>query len=335
MANLFALLTLLKNAMTLFLPSSTRDRNQHTHQTTATGTAKKIAKTGLLALSIALSSLSVGAGLKNLPPAYAQRTAQFNLDSAICSNEWSTAIDIIGTLIGDDLTTSRDRTALLALRNQLAQYRAENTVVVNAAACDRTNPYQLEASNSKTVQSGGEPLGWEGAVAAASQNGLSASIVTEGVPFDLPVEVDNIAGLTPASPIDLSRGLNIVSGQVGTGHRVYSFVAGLGDSLTIDLDVTRVMAGTLYTSDDSQLFLFDREGKLLTTADDTSGQQSRISNFVVPKTDVYFAVVTSYNNDPILTREDYLTGWQDNGGGRFDYTLRLSGVTRTSALVRE
>ena len=127
----------------------------------------------------------------------------------------------------------------------------------------------------------------------------------------------------------------MVSGQVGTGHEVYSFVAGLGDSLTVSLDVTQVMTGTLYTSDDSQLFIFDKTGKLLAIADDTDGQQSRISELIIPKTDVYFAVVTTYNNDPILNRDDHLTGWQDNGGGRFDYTLTLSGVTRTSALVRE
>ena len=297
--------------------------------------SNQVAKTGLLALTIALSGLSVSAGLRILPSAQAQRTAQFELDSAICSNEWSTAIDIISMLVGSDRITNRDRALLLALRNQLAEYRAENTVVARAAACDRVNPYRLEASNAKTIPAGGDALGWEGAVAAASQNGLSSSIVTESVPFSLPVDVDSIAGLTPASPVDLSQGLNVVSGQVGAGHQVYSFVAGLGDSLTANLNVTSVMAGTLYTSDDSQLFIFDSKGKLLAAADDTNGQQSRISDLVVPKTDVYFAVVTSYNNDPILNREDYLMGWQDNGGGRIGYTLTLSGVTRTSALVRE
>jgi len=286
----------------------------------------------LTALGVASGLTLAGLGATSLQPAYAQRTAQFNLDSAICNNEWSNAIDIISTLVGSDDTNSRDRTALLNLRTQLVQYRAENTVVARAEACSRINPYRLSAL--KPVQTS-EPLGWEGAVAAAAYSQPSTHIITQSVPFSLPVEVGSVAGLTPANPIDLRQGLNVVSGQVGTGHQVYSFIAGLGDSLTAHLNVTQVMTGTLYTSDDSQLFIFDKNGKLIATADDTDGQQSRISELVIPKTDVYFAVVTTYNNDPILNRDDRLTGWQDNGGGRFDYTLTLSGVTRTSALIRE
>lgn len=283
-------------------------------------------------LGLASGIVFISLGSIGSLPARAQRTAQFDLDSALCNNEWSEAIDIIGTLVGSDRTSTHDRTALLNLRSQLTQYRAKNTVVAQAEACDRTTPYKLETP--KTVQTS-QPLGWEGAVAAAAQSQLSTSVVTQSVPFSLPVEVGNVAGLTPANPVDLRQGLSVVSGQVGTGHQVYSFVAGLGDSLTASLNVTQVMTGTLYTSDDSQLFIFDKTGKLIATADDTNGQQSRISELVIPKTDVYFAVVTTYNNDPILNRDDHLTGWQDNGGGRFDYTLTLSGVTRTSVLVRE
>ena len=99
------------------------------------------------------------------------------------------------------------------------------------------------------------------------------------------------------------------------------------------------MAGSLYTSDDSQLFIFDRSGALIATADDATdniggGQRSRLNDWVVPKTDLYFAVVTSYGNDPIFDSAGQLTGWQDNGGGRFDYTLSISGATPTGRLVR-
>ena len=283
----------------------------------------------LLALGIASGLTSIG-----LLPAYAQRTTQFDLDRAICNNEWGEAIDIISTLVGSDYIQNSDRTDLLNLRQQLTQYRAENTIVARTQACDRTDPYLLDAPAPRTVQTG-EPLGWEAAIAAVTENQYSTTLLTESEPFELPVEVGDIAGLTPATPVDLSQGLNVVSGQVGTGHQVYSFVAGLGDQITVNLNVTNVMTGTLYTSDDSQLFVFDRQGKLIGAADDTSGQQSRISDLVIPRTDAYFAVVTSYNNDPILNRAGYLTGWQDNGGGKFDYTLTLSGITQTSALVRE
>lgn len=267
-------------------------------------------------------------------PAYAQRTTIFDLDQAICANDWHEAVNIVGVLVADDQTTDSNRNALLDLRRQLERFRAENIIVTDEQACDRANPYLLEATLPPTVQTG-EPLGWNRAVAATTNNRYSAQVVTETEAFALPVAIGNPAGLTPAEPIDLSRGLNVIAGHVGPGHQVYGFVAGLGDRLTLNLEVTQVMTGSLYTSDDSQLFIFDRSGALIAAADDTDGgQQSRISDLVVPKTDLYFAVVTSYNNDPIFDSAGRLTGWQDNGGGRFDYTLSVLGATPTGRLVR-
>ena len=303
-------------------------------------------------------------------PAHAQSTTVFELNQAICANNWSSAIDLAGMLMASDgevfqgsrighyignRITSDQRTALLALRQQLERYRSEQVVLPGAEACDRTDPYFLAAS-TPTVQSS-QPLGWQGAVAEATDNTdnrYSSVVLTEPTAFSLPVAMGEVAGLTPAAPVDLRNGMNVVAGQVGEGHEVYGFVARLGDRLTVDLAITQVMAGSLYTSGDSQLFVFDRNGKLVASADDSDlatepvnntfsnpgysssvsrRQQSRISGFTIPKTDVYFAVVTSYNNDPILNREGQLTGWQDNGGGRFDYTLTLSGVTPTNALM--
>ncbi len=283
-----------------------------------------------VALLVALSALAAH-GL----PAYAQRTTVFDLDQAICASEWHEAINIAGMLVADSRTTDGDRNALLNLRRQLERFRAENVVLADAQACDRTNPYQLEATLPPTVQTG-KPLGWEGAVAAATHNRYSTQIVTEGEAFALPVSIGNPAGLTDAEAIDLNHGLSVVAGHVGPGHQVYGFVAGLGDRLNINLAVTQVMTGTLYTTGDSQLFVFDRHGMLIAAADDThGGQQPHISDLVLPKTDLYFVVVTSYNNDPILDRAGRLTGWPDNGGGRFDYTLSVSGATPTGALIRQ
>lgn len=268
-------------------------------------------------------------------PASAQRTTVFDLDQAICANDWSDAIDIVGMLVADDKTTQGDRTQLLTLRRQLERFRTENILVADAQACDRTDPYVLAHTLPSTVQTG-EPLRWESAVAEATNNQYTTELITEDVDFSLPVAMGHPAGLTPAVPVNLEQGLNVVSGHVGPGHKVYGFVAGMGDRLEANLEVTRVMTGSLYTSDDSQLFIFDRQGNLIAAADDTNdGQQSQINDLIVPKTDLYFAVVTSYNNDPILNRDGQLTGWQDNGGGRFDYTLSLSGITPTNALVRQ
>lgn len=267
-------------------------------------------------------------------PAQAQRTTVFDLDQAICANDWGEAIGIVGRLVADENTGAMERNNLLTLRRQLEQFRTENVLVADAQACDRTDPYFLASPLTPSVQTG-QPMSWERAVAEATNNQYSTEVITEEMALTLPIETGSPAGLTPAAPVDLSQGLSVVSGHVGPGHEVYGFVAGMGDRIEANLEVTRVMAGSLYTSDDSQLFIFDRQGNLIAAADDTSsGQQSRIEGVIVPRTDVYFAVVTSYNNDPILDRDGRLTGWQDNGGGRFDYTLSLSGVTPTSELVR-
>ncbi len=289
--------------------------------------------------------------------AYAQRATIFELDQAVCANNWSSAIDIAGMLMASDRITDDQRTSLLALRQQLERYRSEQVILPGAEACDRTDPYFL-TDVAPTVQSD-QSLGWQGAVAEATGNRYSSVVLTEATAFSLPVAMGEAAGLTPATPVDLRSGINVAAGHVGAGHDVYGFVARLGDRLTVDLAVTQVMAGSLYTSGDSQLFVFDRNGTLMASADDSdivsepinnnfsnhsysnpsyrnsasSRQQSRISGFTIPKTDVYFVVVTSYNNEPILNHEGQLTGWQDNGGGRFDYMLTLSGVTPTNALA--
>jgi hypothetical protein len=265
-------------------------------------------------------------------PAQAQSPNVFDLDQAICANDWDRAIRTVGMLVADERTSNDDRNALLSLRRQLAQYRSENVILTDAEACDRTHPYLLETSVPPAP--GAQPLGWERAVAEVTNNQYSTEVITETEEFTLPLSLGDRAGLSPAVPVDLSTGLNVVSGHVGNGHEVYGFIARMGDRLDASLQVTEVMTGSLYTSDDSQLFIFDAQGNLLGAADDTSGQQSSIRALTIPRTDLYFAVVTSYNNDPIFNPEDRLTGWQDNGGGRFDYTLSLSGVTPTSALVR-
>ena len=269
-----------------------------------------------------------------LPPAQAQETTAFDLDRAICANDWNSAIGIASRLMAQAQTTGAQRDSLLVLRRQLEGYQSKNAVVTAVQACDRTNPYLLEAILPPAVPPD-EPLGWAGAVAEAANSQHSTEIVTESVALRLPVSAGDLVELTPAEPVDLSRGFNVVSGHVGSGHEVYGFVARRGDRLEASLEVTRVMTGSLYTSDDSQLFIFDRDGNLIASADDTSSPQiSRISGLTMPKTDLYFAVVTSYNNDPIVNAEGRLTGWQDNGGGRFDYTLTLLGVTPTRALMR-
>lgn len=287
----------------------------------------------LWALGLAISGLSLGL-LHSVTPAIAQKVTPYDLDQAICANDWPTAINIVSRLMAQDETTNTDRNSLLLLRRQLERYQTEGVLVTDDVACDRVDSYYLQPTLPDTVQTG-EPLGWEAAVAEATNNSFNSEVITESIDLTLPVALSDRQGLTPATPIDLNQGISVVSGHVGQGHDVFAFVAGLGDRIEADLNVTRVMTGSLYTSDDSQLFIFDRHGNLVAAADDTDDSpQSQITGITIPKTDLYYAVVTTYNNDPILNREGRLAGWQDNGGGRFDYTLTISGATPTRALVR-
>ena len=277
---------------------------------------------------VAMLLMALGAS-----PANAQRTTMFDLNQASCANEWDRAVGSTGTLVADEETSSERRQSLLALRRRLEYYRADGLILHNSQTCSLTDPYFLSESAPEAEPE--RTLGWEMAVAEVTNNRYASEVITESPELVLPVSMGDPRGLTPAEPVDLSRGLNVVSGHVGAGHEVYGFVAGMGDRVSINLEVTEVMTGSLYTSDDSQLFVFDKEGYLLGSSDDENGgNQSYISGLLMPKTDVYFAVGTSYNNDPIFTQEGRLEGWQDNGGGRFDYTLSISGATPTSALVR-
>ena len=305
-------------------------------------------------LGVAVSGISIGLLCSGLSPViaqerfvqalfaqalFAQGITTFDLDQAICANNWPEAISLVTMLMAQETTTGTERCTLLSLRRQLERYQRENVLVADELACERSDAYYLRSAASPNAGQApdqtSEPLGWENAVIEATENRFNSEIITESVDLTLPITTQEIQGLTAATPVDLSQGLNVVSGHVGQGHNVYSFVAGLGDRLEANLNVTRVMTGSLYTSDDSQLFIFDRHGNLIAAADDTDNSpQSRLTDIPIPKTDLYFAVVTTYNNDPVLDRSGRLTGWQDNGGGRFDYTLTLSGVTPTNELVR-
>lgn len=274
---------------------------------------------------------AIATALANVRPAYAQKVTAFDLDQAICTNDWSNAIGITSMLMADQSTPSVQRTSLLTLRRQLENYRARNATITAAQACDRTAPYLLPVATVPSVQSGASRQ----PELAATDSRYSTQLITESQAFALPVSMGQPLGLMPAAPVDLSNGFNVVSGHVGNGHQVYGFVARMGDRLDANLSVTQVMTGSLYTSDDSQLFIFDSQGRLLAAVNDTEPTpQSRISGMVMPKTDLYFAVVTSDNNAPVFGSDGRLTGWQDNGGGRFDYTLTLSGITPTSSLSR-
>jgi hypothetical protein len=267
---------------------------------------------------------------------------QTALDRAVCFNQWDQAIEITGVLIGSSMISSDYRSELMGFRRQLEAFSSLQAVVPDNTSCDRIYPQTIAVMPlSATVEDTETGLNWAEAILTLTQPNRRV-IQLDTAPDDQinppipPALLENSPlPLADATPLNTVDGFSVVAGQVGQRHQAYSFLAGLGDRVTLDLDVTRILPGTLYDNDDSQLFVFDRAGNLMAhNDDDGDSQQSRIADLVIPRTDVYFVVVTSHNNDPLLDPTQLLTGWSEDGGSSFAYTLTLTGVTPAAALLR-
>lgn len=251
---------------------------------------------------------------------------------AVCLNDWEGAIALLGPLIAAPEITEDYRQSLVMLRDQLDAYRIEGTVIPDIDNCEVVLRRYVAASEVP-----GEPLDWQGAVAAVLNNDpiTYADRQREArVAADLDqVEVVDISSLTPAQSIDLSSGSGVSAGTISNQQQVYTFFAGLGDRITLDVDVTRILPGSVFGDDDTQLFLFDASGRLIAENDDADGLQSRLEDVLLPRTGRYYAVVTTYNNDPLLDAEDRIEGWSEDGGSALEYTLTVSGATPTDELI--
>jgi hypothetical protein len=256
---------------------------------------------------------------------------------AVCLNDWDGAIALTGPLIAADKITPSYRQALVELRDQLEEFRVQGTVIPAIDNCEAVlRRYALES------QVPGEPLDWAEALNSLFNDGRGApppitrverqENATTVADLDR-YEVYEIPALIPALTISLQTGSGVSAGLVSNSPQVFTFFAGLGDRVDIDVDVTRVFPGSLYEDDDTQLFLFDAEGKLLAQNDDFDGLQSRLANTILPRTGRYYVAVTTYNNDPILDPQGYILGWANTGGSALEYTLTISGATPTQELI--
>lgn len=234
-------------------------------------------------------------------PAFAQTPPdrlQTQLQAAICSNDWPQAIDLTNQLIGSDDLSPEDRESLVNYRSQLQNWRATGARFANLPNC---NSFDAE-------------------VAIAPQSTSATAIELPAPSQPLP-----LVALSPAINLDLASGSATQSGMVSSGQQVYSLIASAGDRLSLDVNVTRIMAGTPFVDDDSQLFLFDAAGRLIAQNDDQERSfQSRIDNFTVPADGTYFVVVTTFNNDPILNSGGVILRWEGDGGSNIEYLLTVS-----------
>ncbi|MEM7065280.1 MAG: hypothetical protein AAF572_19230 [Cyanobacteria bacterium P01_B01_bin.77] len=259
-----------------------------------------------------------------------QQLALAQLDRAVCLQQWEQAIDIISMLIASPSVSTTYRQELLKFRRQLQTWQVTPVPPTTQASCDRTLPLFLSLAEPEPPEP--QPLNWDGAIAALRS---SRPIIEFDHDFDPTVNLipPELMANSPevladfAKPIDTTDGFNVVSGRVGRGQQVYSFLARLGDQLSLDVDVTRTDAGG-----ETQIFLFDQSGRLFTQSNDI-GFQVSVQNVIIPKTDVYFAVVAPQGETPILDSQGLIVGWpHQTTNNRFDYTLTLTGVTPYQAL---
>lgn len=130
------------------------------------------------------------------------------------------------------------------------------------------------------------------------------------------------------TPLQVADGLDTISGTVSTGHVSFSFEASSGDLLNVGVNVTGYRPGSAFADADSMVFLVDNSCTLLASNDDTdvfvTEMESAIQNFLIPSNGTYYVVVTTFENMPILTGLNTISGWQDNGGSDLDFDLSVA-----------
>ncbi|MEM9271682.1 MAG: PEP-CTERM sorting domain-containing protein, partial [Cyanobacteria bacterium P01_F01_bin.143] len=99
----------------------------------------------------------------------------------------------------------------------------------------------------------------------ATETGGTLLLITDEAPPT--AEADNNP-FDDATELDISSGEATTSGAVSTGNDVYTINASAGELLSVDINVTERLPGIAYTSDDTQLYLYNEAGDVLAFSDD-------------------------------------------------------------------
>ncbi|MFO8064836.1 MAG: DVUA0089 family protein [Spirochaetia bacterium] len=131
-------------------------------------------------------------------------------------------------------------------------------------------------------------------------------------------------------PTDVGKveGRADASGTVGERHEAFAFSVEEPSTAQLEVVVTDVMEGVEYEDDDSVLYLFDDRGRLLDKDDDSGEGYASYLEVELPKAGQYYAVVTTYGDEPTLDQQDYLVEFEDTGKSRFDFDLELHTTPR-------
>lgn len=261
-------------------------------------------------------------------------TLQRQMKTAVCLNDWDTAVDRASAMIASPRLSAQDRQDLVNFRHTLQRYQEERLAMQGIPGCEAHLAQYLEI-----VPTPSQPLQLDRALLrflgipdltpdqlARQINGTRRAGLSEPQPTDIP-------GLSPALLIGTPRGSGVIAGAVSAGVEVFTVVGGQGDRITVALNVTRILPGLRYTDDDSQLYLFDRQGYLVASNDDFNGLQSRLDNLLLPNSGLYYIAVTTYNNSPQLSPAGQLLGWSGDGSSFIEYTLTVTGLTPSGQLA--
>jgi hypothetical protein len=257
------------------------------------------------------------------------------LELAVCRGDWTQAMAVVDPLIATATVTAAERQDLVQLRYQLQSWQQLQAGPDLSAweGCDRS----LSRLASQPLPQVQRRLDWRASLDA--ELGVPVrprpDIITrtQGQPVTAAQLLSEVPdALQPVRLLNTQDGFSVVSGAVDTDYQVFAFIAALGDPVTLRVNVTDFRPGQLFNNDDSHLFLFDRQGRLIAENDDAIGLQSEIDQFVIPETNLYYAVVTTYNNRPLMDSEGRVFGWTNEGGSDIDYTLTITGLTPIPAV---
>ncbi|MEM7061663.1 MAG: hypothetical protein AAF572_00630 [Cyanobacteria bacterium P01_B01_bin.77] len=168
----------------------------------------------------------------------------------------------------------------------------------------------------------------------APETGGTLLLITDEAP---PTAVADNDPFDNAVELDISSGSATASSAVSTSNDVYAINAIAGELLSVDINVTEILNGIAYASDDTQLYLYNEAGDVLAFADDkTTDFSSRFLNYLVPESGTYYAAVTTAGNEPILElgQVNQLLGFEETGLANvaYDITVDAQDVPTTARL---
>lgn len=286
---------------------------------------------------LSLSALMLtwgGIGLSPVMATVPLYTLQRQMKTAVCLNDWGTAVDRASAMIASPALSAQDRQDLVDFRHALQRYQEERLEIQGIPGCEAHLAQYLE-----TVPTPSQPLLLDRALLRffgepdLTPDQLAQQINGTRRAGLLDPQVTPLPALSPAQLIGTPHGSGVSAGAVSTGVEVFAFVGGQGDPVTVNLNVTRILPGLRYTDDDSQLYLFDSEGYLVASNDDFNGLQSRLSEIPLPSSGLYYLAVTTYSNSPQLSPDGQLLGWSGDGGSAIEYTLTVTGLTPSGQLA--